>query len=297
MAKYNNGSSKKYVKSQFILSILLLLLLVLFVFIYFFIDSKLSEPETVQTTEIVSSEQPSEDINEAEVESFNSDEIQALVDEWVISDGGESSVYITDIDGNVLASENPDQVFFAASLYKLFVAYAGYQQLDSGEVDGDEIYINGYTRQECLDLMIRDSDSPCAEKLWNELGKEELTEQLQTYGINNTSMTAITTTAKDSSLILARIVNGEGLSDESKEAYLDSMKEQDDLYRRGLPSGFDSLVVYNKVGWNELVEWHDTAIIELPDGRQLIVSVLSENVGFSKISELGSSLETYLQSL
>lgn len=295
MGKYNRNS-KKYLKSQLILTILLCLLLVLFIFLYFFIDSKLNEPETVETTEIISQQEESQAV-ETEDESFNGDEIQLVLDAWLQTDGGDSSVVISDIDGTVLASENPEQIFFAASLYKLFVAYAGYQQLDSGEVDGDEIYINGYTREECLDLMIRDSDSPCGEKLWNELGKEELTNQLKTYGINNTSMSAITTTAQDTAIMLSRIARGEGLSDESRAAFLDSMKDQDQLYRRGLPSGFEVFTVYNKVGWNELVEWHDAAIIELLDGRQIIVTILSENVGFSKISDLGDALETYLQTL
>lgn len=297
MASYKNNSSKKYVKSQYLLAGLLFLLFLVFSLIYFFIDSKLNEPETVETTEIISQQETSQEVVEIENENFNGNEIQLVLDAWLQTDGGDSSVVISDIDGNVLASENPEQIFFAASLYKLFVAYAGYQQLDSGVVDSDEIYINGYTREECLDLMIRDSDSPCGEKLWNELGKEELTNQLKTYGINNTSMSAITTTAQDTAIMLSRVANGEGLSDESKAAFLDSMKDQDQLYRRGLPSGFEVFTVYNKVGWNELVEWHDAAIIELLDGRQIVVTILSENVGFSKISDLGEVLETYLQTL
>jgi len=140
--------------------------------------------------------------------------------------------------------------------------------------------------------MIRESDSPCAEKLWNGLGKENLTQQLEEYGILNTSMSGISTTAKDVALILGRIESGEGLSEESRNAYLDSMKTQDALYRRGLPSGFsNSVIVYNKVGWNEDKEWHDSAIIELSGGRKIIVSVLTENVGSKKIGDLASELE------
>ena len=140
--------------------------------------------------------------------------------------------------------------------------------------------------------MIRDSDSPCAEKLWNELGKEELTAQLEEYGILNTSMVNITTTAEDAALILGRIERGEGLSEASRLAYLDSMKTQDELYRRGLPNGFsDSVAVYNKVGWNEQKEWHDTAIVEFADGRKLIVSVFTEEVGFSTVATLGTAIE------
>jgi hypothetical protein len=94
--------------------------------------------------------------------------------------------------------------------------------------------------------------------------------------------------------MLARIARGEGLSEESQAAYLSSMKDQEAKYRRGLPSGFESLTVYNKVGWNEPVEWHDSAIVELTDGRKLIVTVMSENVGYTNISKLGTEIEKSL---
>jgi hypothetical protein len=72
------------------------------------------------------------------------------------------------------------------------------------------------------------------------------------------------------------------------------MKDQPAIYRRGLPSGFTVSTVYNKVGWNAEKEWHDTAIVELVDGRKLIVTVMSENVGYSKFAELGKAIEAAL---
>jgi beta-lactamase class A len=296
MARYNNRNSKKYVKSQYLLAILLAVILVVasigyFIFVY---SSNSSDNEN---NNVVPEQQAQQETQTVMLDEFKAGDFQEIIDDWVNSAGGNSSVVVADSEGEVLASVKPDQIYFAASIYKLYVAYAGYQQVDNGEVDPDENYLNGNTRSECLDLMIRDSDSPCAEKLWNELGKETLTAELETYGIENTSMSAVTTSASDAAILLTRIARGEGLSESSRAAYLDSMKEQDELYRRGLPSGFDSLTVYNKVGWNELVEWHDTAIIDIPDGRQVIVSVCTENVGYRKIAELGKSLETYLLSL
>lgn len=297
MVRHNNNSSKKYVSSQYLLAGLLFLLLLLFAFFYFFIASKLDDPVKVNSTEITTEEQTLEESQPSKFDEMEKAKIQEAVKDWASGIDGTYSVVVLDADGEVIDSIDPDQVYFAASIYKIYVAYAGYQQIDAGLVDPEELYINGNTRAECLDLMIRDSDSPCAEKLWNEYGKEKLTSELETYGIENTSMSGVTTTAEDAAILLLRVANGEGLSETSKAAYLDSMKYQDDLYRRGLPTGFDSLTVYNKVGWNELVEWHDAAIIELPDGRQLVVSVFTENVGYRKIAELGNTLETYLLSL
>lgn len=276
------------------MALLLTILLVVVGFIIWFVVYKVSKPTPVSTTAIVTSnsdpitEEPNTGISENQ---FDAIKLQSVIDDWTTSVDGTSSVVIADVDGNILASSNPNQVYFAASLYKLYVAYAGYQQVDAGLVDPSEIYVDGYTRAECLDLMIRESYSPCAEKLWNELGKAELTQQLETYGIMGTSMTNITTTANDSAIILARIARGEGLSEESQTAYLSSMKDQDSLYRRGLPSGFNTLTVYNKVGWNEQNEWHDGAVVELANGQKLVVVVMSENVGSANIARLGSAIE------
>ncbi len=296
MAWKNRYDPRKYKNSQIFLAVLLCLLALVIGFIFWFITANLNKTQTIETTEITPASQAEQEEpvqNEPALE-LDSVAIQNVVDVWTSTNGGTSSVVVSDSTGKVLASNNPEEIYFAASIYKLYVAYAGYQQIDSGEVDPNEIYLEGYTRAECLDKMIRESYSPCAEKLWNELGKEDLTEQLKTYGINNTSMAGITTTAEDASILLARIARGEGLSSESQAAYLSSMKDQEELYRRGLPSGFSDLVVYNKVGWNEDIEWHDTAIIELSDGSRIIVSVMTENVGSSKISELGTELESVL---
>src|SRR5690606_24218516 len=65
---------------------------------------------------------------------FDKRRLQAAVDDWVVARPSmTASVVITDADGNILASSNPDEVYFAASLYKLYVAYEGYRQLDGGE--------------------------------------------------------------------------------------------------------------------------------------------------------------------
>lgn len=299
MAWKRTNSPTIYKHSQIVLAVSLVALLVVVGLIFWVIRNQLDKKASVNTTVIETSASSGAEPEVAPVETkpqFDTFALQKVVDTWADSVQGTASVVVSDTDNNVLATHSQDQEYFTASIYKLYVAYAGYQQVDAGEVDPNEQYINGYSRLECLDVMIRDSYSPCAEKLWNELGKEELTAQLESYGINNTSMTGLTTTAFDSSLMLGRIVRSEGLSDVSQAAYLDSMKEQDAIYRRGLPSGFSSsVVVYNKVGWNEQVEWHDTAIVEFEDGRKLIVTVLTENVGSANIAKLGTAIEAAVQ--
>jgi beta-lactamase class A len=231
------------------------------------------------------------------VSTFDATALQSAVDSWfTTAGGGSASVVIVDPkDGSVLASLNPDAQYFTASLYKLYVAYEGYKQVDVAAVDPSESYQEGRSRAECLDLMIRESDSPCGEKMWAEIGKQNLTQILKGYGLQNTDMTALRTTAADTARMLRRISTSEGLSEASQTAYLDSMKTQQTLYRRGLPSGFSSeVVVYNKVGWNEQQEYHDAAIVELPDGRRVVIAMLTSGVGTRNISGLAQALEPIL---
>ena len=218
--------------------------------------------------------------------------LQPTVDAWADKQTGRASVVIYDLaNKKTVATLDPDRQYFTASLYKLYVAYVGYQKIDDGTYDADEAYLGSYTRAKCLDKMIRESYSPCGEKWWNELGKEAVTAKMRDYGLKNTSLTGLYTSAADSAAILRMLYKGTDLSKSSRAAYLDSMKDQPALYRRGLPLGFSKSTVYDKVGWNGQVEWHDAAIITLPGGRSYVISVLTQNVGSSQIAALGKAIE------
>ena len=256
---------------------------------WFWLSRGEQEPTAKQTAEM----QETVAVDDAPVEpeaSFDAEALQSVLDEWSITVGGTAGVTIMTTDGDVLAEIEGDKEYFTASIYKLYVAYAGYLQIDLGLVGADDIYLGGKTRGECLDLMIRESHSPCAETMWADLGKEQLTDQLATYGIENTSMVGLTTTAHDVAIMLAMIARGDNLSDASQAKLLDSMKGQ--IYRDTLNVGFSSdVTVYNKIGFREQDEYHDTAIVEFTDGRKLIVSVLTDGVGKKGIVDLGARIE------
>lgn len=221
---------------------------------------------------------------------------QGIVEKWAANHKGDYSIVITTPSGRVLASYRGDTEYFTASLYKLFVIYEAYQRVDDGTYSLDEPYLNGWTRGKCVDEAIRSSYSPCAEKLWNELGKESLTTRMEDYGLTNTSLVGLSTSANDVAIILRNIEQGKDLSQASQAAYLDSMKTQEATYRRGLPAGFEAsgATVYNKVGWNGYVEWHDGAIVDFGGGKKLIVTVLSENAGIANIVDLAKTIAANL---
>ncbi len=222
-------------------------------------------------------------------------DLQPTIDKWAASQNGSASVVVYDIQNqHYIGKINTDAQFFTASIYKLFVAYEGYLAIQNGKYSADDPYLTGYTRGQCLDAMIRDSYSPCAEKMWNELGKEAITNKLKTYGIENTSMSGLYTTAQDVSLLLKRLYEKKELNQTNTDKFLDSMKNQDSKYRRGLPAGFADSTVYNKVGWNEDIEWHDASIVTLENGNSYIIVVLSKNVGSTNVAALGEDLKKLL---
>ncbi len=220
---------------------------------------------------------------------FNQAELTSIVNSWSAKNKGTESVVVAELNGNVLASSTPEKTFFAASIYKLYVVYLGYQDVDAGLHRLDEPFLNGWTRGKCLDEAIRSSHSPCAEKLMKELGKANIQNRLQAYGLTTTKMSALTTSANDVSIILGRLSQGNDLSAASSQSMLDSMLGQQ--YRNGLPKGLSNSQVYDKVGFRDQSEYHDVAIVRLADGRQVIVSVLTSNVGVSSIAQLAASLQ------
>lgn len=221
--------------------------------------------------------------------------LQPTVEAWAAKQNGTASVVIYDLTNQKrVAALNPDSQYFTASIYKLYVAYIGYQKIADGTYSSDEPYLNGYTRGECLDKMIRESYSPCGEKMWNELGKDYLSQRMKDYGLMNTSLTGLYTSASDSATILQRLFEDSDLTPKYVKEYLDSLKTQPAIYRRGLPAGFSKSIVYNKVGWNLDVEWHDAAIITLPDKHSYVITVFSKNVGYSQIAALARALESRL---
>ena len=221
--------------------------------------------------------------------------LQPTVDAWADKQSGKASVVIYDLaNKQTVASLNPERQYFTASIYKIYVAYAAYQKIADGTYDADETYLGSYSRAKCLDLMIRESYSPCGEKWWNEIGKQAVTDKMKTYGLKDTSLTGLYTSAADAAIILKRLFEGSDLTKPARADYLDSMKSQPALYRRGLPSGFNKSTVYDKVGWNGQVEWHDAAIVTLPGKRSYVIAVLTQNVGSSQIAALGRAIETRL---
>lgn len=208
--------------------------------------------------------------------------LQPVVDQWVAKQSAKYGIVVYDpANQQIIASKNPDEKYFAASLYKIFVAYLALMDFQSGAQDPNEILTGGFTRKTCVDKMIRESHSPCGEAMMADMGQEALRKRVSDMGIKNTTFAGITTTPRDSALILQSIVEAKDLNVENTAFLKDAMRVQDQKFRNGLAKGAPDATWETKVGWNEQANYHDIGIMNLPNGRQYVVAILSQGQGKS----------------
>ena len=232
-------------------------------------------------------------------------DFQSVVDAWVSNVSGNKSVLIYDLERNETAGiYNATEDYGTASLYKLFVVYEGYRRLQSGEWQADDsVGSTGYTTLKCLDLAIRESYSPCAETLWAKIGHDNLDNIIeQDFKITNSDISRLISNPQDIMRIMRIFYEHTEITNPALLATMkDSFLNQPTTtynWRQGLPSGFKQANVYNKVGWeynaakNYWNIYHDAAIVEFPEkDRHFIVVVMTNQVPYQKISQLGEMIE------
>lgn len=274
--------------------LLLLLAFLLGGFGYWYSQTQLgsdSEQGSEQSVEVQNEETVSTEPQLEQDEEQPLPEVQEELDAW-LADAPTNvtySVVVRDpLTETVLAEHNADETFFSASIYKLYVAYLGLLDIDAGVEDPSEIYNQGRSREQCITEMVRDSDSPCAEQMWNEQGKQASTDKLaQDFGFSGTSMEAVTTTARDAATLLVRLQRSRDLSESSEEQLRTALREQ--IYREAIPAGVPRATVYNKVGFYE-TGWLDAAIVALPSGREVVVVIFADNTGSEPIASMTEAI-------
>ncbi len=233
-------------------------------------------------------------------------DFQSVVNDWANSLSGGRSVLIYDLDRDeVVGAYHSSENYTINSLYKLFVVYEGYRRVQSGEWNSSDLVgYTDYTILDCLDLSIRESNSVCAEALWSKIGEENLDRIISDdFGINNSDISSFISNPKDIVKIMKKFYNHDEITDKAliarmKDSFLNQPVTEYD-WRQGLPRGFSTANVYNKVGWDYNVgeeywnTYHDAAIIEFPEeNRHFVMVVMTSRVPYQKITNLGSLIES-----
>lgn len=191
---------------------------------------------------------------------------------------------------------NGDQVYYAASLFKLALLYDAGRLISTGSLDPDsrlqltdtdfaedlgtlgEVHIaedGTVLVREALSAMVTLSDNTSAVALLHRLGGANIDATLREAGIENTSVNTeeLPTTASDMARIMELIVRGDGLSEEATQLMRSLLLDQ--RTRTGIPQGVPrGIEVGNKTGnWEGAT--HDVAFVDAPGGTY-IIAVLSD---------------------
>jgi beta-lactamase class A len=246
---------------------------------------------TTEAPEQTSRKNQQEKPTEATPETPKKIDLQPTVNAWTSRTSGNFGIVVYDpANKAIIASHQPDEQFFTASIYKLYVAYLSLMDFESGKQNPNEVILASQTRRECVYKMIHTSDSPCGETILNNIGSAQLTERLRTeFGFTNTNFPGFYTSSGDVVRLLSRLQAKEDLNESNTKFLLDAMKTQ--VYRTGLPAGIPEATVANKVGFDSPDLWVDTGIITLPGGRDYVVSIFGNGgVSSSKISDFGRTI-------
>ncbi len=256
------------------LSLLGLALVVCGLLVYGLIGHKSKEPQPNQPAQIVD--------EDPEAPSYTPIDLQPIVDSWVARQAADYHIVVYDLQAKKnIATHKSDTVLFAASLYKQYVTYLAMLDIQKGIMDPNEILIGRHTRKECIDRMIRSSDSSCGEAMMSDMGQASLNQRLKDMGMTGTFFNGIRTSAADAARILQYISEKRDLNDANTAFLLDAMRTQDARFKRGLATGAPEATWETKVGWNEDVNYHDIGIMTLPDGRKFVVAILGQGSGAS----------------
>ncbi|MGF7229189.1 MAG: serine hydrolase [Candidatus Saccharibacteria bacterium] len=209
-----------------------------------------------------------------------------------LSAGNGFGISVADLGGTgASASVNGDAKFEAGSTYKLFVAYAVFQQIDAGTMHWTDTF-NNESASDCFDAMIVKSDNNCATAFGQAIGWSNIDNMIHAIGFNSTTLSTSTkyTTANDLSKYLQQLQAGTLLDADDTNRLVGDMKIQ--IYRSGIPAGTGQTVA-DKVGFVDNVI-HDAGIVYGPKGPYVLV-VMTSNSSWGAIANVAAQVEAFLE--
>ena len=218
--------------------------------------------------------------------------LQELIETTLAEYPGRYSVVVHNLADGRYAALNEQQVYYAASLFKLGLLLEVYRQRDAGEVDLAQILTltaehanHDFGTLELLDLQAGDtltlldaitamivvSDTPTAILVQDVVGTARVDVTLRSLGIEQTSfnVSGLPAVARDIAVLLEAIAAGEGVSEASRHDMLSVLLQE--RIRQGIPMALPvGTAVAHKTGnWTNAT--HSVAIVWGPAGPYVIV--------------------------
>ena len=221
---------------------------------------------------------------------------------------GNYAFVIKDLRTGHGVTHNADQVFNAASIFKLWIMYEAFSQHDQGLLDWDtEFVVTPYydafalsprstelcqklSVAEAMDAMLSVSDNAAAVMLQDILGAGNINNALAAFGIADSGLytEGLPITAHDVALLLEAIGRGEAVSRAASADMLQLMAREviDNGLVAGLPRG---VPVAHKTGnWGDAT--HDAGIVFAPSGPYVFVALTSNGYETSKIKAVSEAV-------
>jgi len=220
-------------------------------------------------------------------------------------------VVVKNLGDGAVAEVNPHKVFETASLFKLWVMYEVYKQVELGLLQMDEeLLVTPYyasfdggtlpveicdtlTVREALEAMITYSDNTSGFLLRDRVGLENIERDLQALGLTESDFgdEDVTSTAGDMALFLEMVALRAAVSSEASQEMLDFMLAQqvNDRLPALLPP--DTAIAHKTGDLPEVT--HDVGIVYSPQATY-VIAVLSERAGeYEPIALLSRAVYDY----
>jgi beta-lactamase class A len=200
------------------------------------------------------------------------------------------------------AAVNAEQVFYAASVFKLTVMYEVFNQVEQGLLSLDDLLVitpyyeafglgprattlcQSLTVHEALQAMMSISDNAVAVLLQDLVGAGNINASMASLGLLETRLLPedLPLIASDVALLLDGIAHGEAVSRTASEEMLRLLLSEsiDNGVRAGVPA--DTLVAHKTGNWSNAT--HDVAIVYAPRATYLLV-VLSDTDHDTRVIE------------
>lgn len=207
--------------------------------------------------------------------------------------GWDVGIAVIDLQtGRQIYSYNADQMFPAASTYKVYVMYDMMQKIMAGDMTWEDT-VDGYRLAYCQEEMILRSENACAEGWLHQYGYDHMEQLAHKLGSTSTTFAPgqIYTNAADLANFMKQLYNGEGLDKENQDLFLDLLETQH--YRNGMPSGLaGSAVVADKIGFLPGYR-HDGGIV-YGDKGNYVIAILTNNMGNPQIASISRIIYNWL---
>jgi len=236
---------------------------------------------------------------EAPVESMES--IEKDLWQLVAPAKGVYGICIVDLGKGNTSGINKDEIFPAASLIKLPLIYAFYQQVELGKIDPNEQYslkegdkIEGtgsvyqqpagtiYTLRQLAALMGKQSDNTAQNILAKILGEEKIQAAIVDLGMEKTSYLDWETSPKDIAIFWQKLATGQTLTTAHRQEILDFLTNT--IFEEQIPAGLpEGIKVAHKIGMDEGV-LHDAGIVFAD--QPFILVLMSKGVDLDEAKQI-----------